>query len=116
MKLGFLTAIVPDLSLEEIVAFLAMDSQQDAERVLRRIEARATTLESSPARGRVVPELARFQMRTWRELMIRPYRLVYRKGLKLAEAIAEIEKLAGSQPELVVFLESLRASERGIIR
>jgi len=44
------------------------------------------------------------------------YRLVYRKGLKLAEAIAEIEKLAESQPELVVFLESLRASERGIIR
>ena len=31
-------------------------------------------------------------------------------------SVAEIEKLAGSQPELVVFLESLRASERGIIR
>ena len=44
------------------------------------------------------------------------YRLVYRKGLKLAEAIAEIEKLCDSQPELDVFLESLRASERGIIR
>jgi UDP-N-acetylglucosamine acyltransferase len=44
------------------------------------------------------------------------YRLVYRKGLKLTEAIAEIEKLCDSQPELVVFLESLRASERGIIR
>ena len=44
------------------------------------------------------------------------YRLVYRKGLKLAEAIAEIEQLAPSQPELVIFLESLRASERGIVR
>ena len=44
------------------------------------------------------------------------YRLVYRKGLKLTEAIAEIEKLVESQPELAVFLESLRASERGIIR
>ena len=60
------------------MAFLALDSQQGAERVLRRIEARAATLESTPARGRVVPELSRFQMRTWRELMIRPYRLVYR--------------------------------------
>ena len=64
--------------LEEIVAFLALDSQQGAERVLQRIEDRAAALESSPARGRVVPELARFQMRTWRELVIRPYRLVYR--------------------------------------
>ena len=44
------------------------------------------------------------------------YRLVYRKGLKLAEAIEEIEQLSRSQPELVIFLESLRASERGIIR
>jgi len=64
--------------LEEIVAFLALESQQGAERVVRRVEDRAATLEASPARGRVVPELARFQMRTWRELVIRPYRLVYR--------------------------------------
>jgi hypothetical protein len=26
----------------------------------------------------VVPELASFQMRTWQELVIKPYRLVYR--------------------------------------
>jgi addiction module RelE/StbE family toxin len=64
--------------LEQIAAFLALDSQQGSERVLRRIEDRAATLESIPARGRVVPELARFQMRTWRELVVRPYRLVYR--------------------------------------
>ncbi|MDJ0853526.1 MAG: type II toxin-antitoxin system RelE/ParE family toxin [Myxococcota bacterium] len=64
--------------LEEIAAFLALDSQRTAERVLRRVEARVAALESSPARGRLVPELARFQMRTWRELVIRPYRLLYR--------------------------------------
>lgn len=64
--------------LEEIAAFLALDSVPGAERILRRIEGRAARLESSPARGRVVPELARFQMRTWRELVIKPYRLVYR--------------------------------------
>ena len=44
------------------------------------------------------------------------YRLVYRKGLKLTEAMEEIEALCESQPELVIFLESLRASERGLIR
>ena len=44
------------------------------------------------------------------------YRLVYRKGLKLSEAIDEIEQLSQTQPELVIFLESLRSSERGIIR
>ena len=64
--------------LEEIVTFLALDSEQDARRVLRRLEKRAATLESIPVRSRVVPELARFQMRGWRELVIKPYRLVYR--------------------------------------
>ena len=64
--------------LEELVCFIAADSEGDAERVLKRIESRAATPESSPGRGRVVPELAHFGMRTWRELIVRPYRLVYR--------------------------------------
>jgi len=44
------------------------------------------------------------------------YRLVYRKGLKLAEAVVEIAERSKSQPELEVFLESLRSSERGLAR
>jgi UDP-N-acetylglucosamine acyltransferase len=44
------------------------------------------------------------------------YRLVYRKGLKLSEAIEQIEGVIGEQQELLPFLESLRSSERGIIR
>ena len=64
--------------LEELVGYIAGASETDATRVLSRIETRAATLESSPARGRVVPELAHFGMRNWRELVVRPYRLVYR--------------------------------------
>lgn len=44
------------------------------------------------------------------------YRLVYRKGMKLADAIAEITERLLQQPELEAFLESLRSSERGIVR
>ena len=44
------------------------------------------------------------------------YRLVYRKGLKLSEAIEEIAARSESQPELQIFLDSLRSSDRGIIR
>lgn len=44
------------------------------------------------------------------------YRIVYRKGLKLAEAVREIEALVPTQPELGLFLESLRESERGLVR
>jgi UDP-N-acetylglucosamine acyltransferase len=44
------------------------------------------------------------------------YRVIYRQGLKLDEAIGEIEQRSASQPELTILLESLRASERGIVR
>ena len=44
------------------------------------------------------------------------YRIVYRQGLKLADAIDEIAARAASQPELGLFLESLRSSKRGVVR
>jgi UDP-N-acetylglucosamine acyltransferase len=44
------------------------------------------------------------------------YRIVFRQGNKLGEAIDEIAGLAASQPELVLLLDSLRSSERGLAR
>lgn len=44
------------------------------------------------------------------------YRLLYRKGLKLAEALAEIEALAKGKPELEGFVDFLKAGSRSIVR
>jgi UDP-N-acetylglucosamine acyltransferase len=44
------------------------------------------------------------------------YRIVYRQGKKLAQAIDEIAELAKNQPELDILLTSLRSSERGLVR
>lgn len=44
------------------------------------------------------------------------YRITFRKGKKKAEAIEEIAELAATQPELNLFLDSLRSSERGLAR
>jgi UDP-N-acetylglucosamine acyltransferase len=44
------------------------------------------------------------------------YKLLYRSGLKLAEALAEIEKLAATQPELEIFAASIRDATRSIVR
>ena len=44
------------------------------------------------------------------------YKLLYRSGLKLSEAIAEIEKLAAEQPELEMFAASIRDATRSILR
>ena len=44
------------------------------------------------------------------------YRTLYRSGLKLGDALAEIEQAAQDRPELDVLLESLRSSTRSIVR
>ena len=64
--------------LEDIVSFVARDAPLDAERLLERLEARASSLVAHPGRGRLVPELLRFGVRAWREQVVRPHRLVYR--------------------------------------
>lgn len=44
------------------------------------------------------------------------YRIAFREGRKKAEAIEKIAMLATTQPELDLFLASLRSSERGLAR
>jgi UDP-N-acetylglucosamine acyltransferase len=44
------------------------------------------------------------------------YKVLYRSGLKLADALARIEALAATQPELEVFAASIRDSTRSIVR
>jgi addiction module RelE/StbE family toxin len=64
--------------LEAIVAYLADRSPQAALSTLDRLEARARTLTTLAERGRVVPELGRLHIREYRELVVAPYRVVYR--------------------------------------
>lgn len=44
------------------------------------------------------------------------YRITFRQNKRKEEAIEEIAELAKTQPELDLFLESLRSSERGLTR
>lgn len=64
--------------LVEIVSFVARKAPASARRLLLRLRSKAHSLERSPQRGRVVPELASAGTRTWRELVVKPYRIVYR--------------------------------------
>lgn len=46
----------------------------------------------------------------------RAYKVVYRKGLKLDEALKELESVAETFPEVAVFVDSIKRSDRGILR
>lgn len=46
----------------------------------------------------------------------RAYRIVYRDGLTLENALLELEKLVIEVPEVALFMDTLKASTRGIVR
>ena len=58
---------------------------------------------------------AGFDVETIRDLH-RAYRLVYRNGLRVAEAIERLEEMRAGCPQVVPFIEFLAASSRGIVR
>jgi len=64
--------------LADLVAFIAADSPINARRLLQRLRDKASALDVAPERGRIVPELGKFGIRAFREIIVRPYRLVYR--------------------------------------
>lgn len=64
--------------LERIVDFIEREALMAAQRIFDEVAERSRNLETLPFRGRVVPELARYEVTTYRELIIPPYRLMYR--------------------------------------
>jgi plasmid stabilization system protein ParE len=54
------------------------DDQIDANKVLNQFEKRARSLETLPSRGRIVPELKRIGIATYREVFWKPWRMLYK--------------------------------------
>jgi plasmid stabilization system protein ParE len=61
-----------------IVEFISGDDVPAALDVLRRLREHAAVLDKFPGRGRIVPELDQHGIRQYRELVMAPWRIVYR--------------------------------------
>lgn len=79
------------LDLQSIAAFVAQRAPMDARKLLKRLRDRAATLRDMPERGRVVPELARLGVFGLRELVVRPYRILYRHEAGQVSVVAVID-------------------------
>ncbi len=77
------------------------------------------TVAGSPAEARTINTegLRRrgFSDATLSELR-RAFKLIYRQGLTLDVAMERLDAMSGETPEILPLVESLRASERGIVR
>jgi len=71
-------ADVAEKDLVNIIEYIAHDSPSQALKILRKIREKASSLYHSPERGRIVPELQEQGIFQYRELIIPPWRVIYR--------------------------------------
>lgn len=71
-------ATVAETDLRSIIEYIAEDNPQNALNILTKIRNQASDLCTQPERGRVVPELNDQGFMVYRELVIPPWRLIYR--------------------------------------
>lgn len=64
--------------VERLAAYLSRETPLRAEEILDQIIERAESLQSTPLRGRVPPELKGVSEQEWREIILAPWRILYR--------------------------------------
>ena len=75
----------------EIVEHVSRGAPMAASDLAGALERRAATLVSLPMRGRVVPEFATFQIRTYREIIEGPYRILYRIDGRAVQVVTVVD-------------------------
>jgi len=69
---------VAESDLKEIIEYISKDRPQVALKILKKIKNKASDLYSFSEKGRIVPELQNQGIAQYRELVISPWRLLYR--------------------------------------
>jgi plasmid stabilization system protein ParE len=77
-KFDIIWAHVAENDLKEIIEYIAEDSPAHALKILQKIKQQATRLYTLPERGRIVPELQEHGIFLYRELIVPPWRIMYR--------------------------------------
>ena len=77
-KYGIIWAGVAENDLKEIIEYIAIDSPADALKALEKVKQKVSSLFTLPERGRIVPELQDQGILLYRELIVPPWRIIYR--------------------------------------
>ena len=71
-------AKVAENDLKGIIEYIAEDSPANALKILKKIKQKTSSHYTLPERGRIVPELQNQGILIYRELIIPPWRMIYR--------------------------------------
>ena len=77
-KYGVVWSNIAEDDLKSIIEYIADDSLSEAVRIFNNLKQKASSLYNFPERGRIVPELQDHGILQYRELIVPPWRILYR--------------------------------------
>ena len=82
---------VAERDLIGIIEYIAADSPANALKIFRKIKQKASNLYSFPQRGRIIPELRDQGISQYRELVVPPWRMIYRISEKTVHVLSVLD-------------------------
>ena len=77
--------------LTEIVEYIAADNPSNAFEIFKGIKQKTSRLHAFPERGRIVPELKDQGIILYRELVVPPWRIIYRISKKTVYVLSVLD-------------------------
>ncbi len=87
--------------LENIIDYISQDSVDTAISIFEKIKSKCNTLDQFPDRGRIVPELKVYGILSYRELIISPWRVIYRTSEQKVYVLAVIDSRRNMEDILI---------------
>ncbi len=97
-----------ETDLKEIVNYIAIDSPVNALRIFQKIKKNASSLYNMPERCRIVPELKEQGIMQYRELIVKPWRIIFRITEKKVYVLSVLDSRRNIEDILLERLISLK--------
>lgn len=92
--------------LLNIIDYISQDNTNNALRIFKKIKLKCEALKQSPERGRILPELKEFGISSYHEIIINPWRIIYRISDNKVYVLAVIDSRRNIEDILIErFLE-----------
>ena len=82
---------VAENDLRRIIEYIARDNIANARKVFERIKEKTAALNQLPDKGRIVPELQDYGITLYREIIVSPWRTIYRPTDKAVYVLSVID-------------------------
>ena len=98
---------IAENDLKNIIEYIADDSPSNAFKIFKNIKQKASMLFTFPERGRIVPELSDQGILQYREMIIPPWRILYRISEKRVYVLSVLDSRRNIEDILLKRLTNL---------